>query len=92
MRRNSKQRDARTERHHYTTTAHESVRAVSNSGQRVPGGPISGGTNTALRRDMPGTPDKRAAYPRMNTMTNRKHGGPSTYYRAKEGFGYGYGR
>jgi len=30
---------------------------------------------------------KRAEYPSLNTMANRKHGGPSMYYRMREGIG-----
>lgn len=67
MRRNSKQRDAKIERHHYTSTAHESQPVRSNS-----------------------PAESRRGQGRLNTMANRKHGGPSMFYRDKEGYGYGY--
>ncbi len=85
MRRNSKMRDARIERHHYTDRLSEPVH--SNAGTYVPGSPTGGGLNATLRRDMPSAPNKRASYPRVSTMANRKHGGPSMFYRQREGYG-----
>ncbi len=85
MRRNSKMRDARIERHHYTDRLSQPVR--SNSTAYVPGSPAGGGLNAPLRRDMPSAPNKRAAYPRVNTMANRRNGGTSMYYRQREGWG-----
>ncbi len=87
MRRNTRIRESFREVHHYTTTAHQSAPVRSNSGQTVSGSPTGNGANQTLRRDMPDAPDKRAAYPRMNTNTNRRLGGPSVYYRAREGYG-----
>ncbi len=78
---------AQIERHHYTTTAHKSVPARSNSAVVVPGSPTGGGMNTALRRDLPDAPNLRAAYGKVSTMANRRNGGGSMYYRQREGWG-----
>ena len=73
------------ERHHYTDRT--SVPVTSNSRERVAGMPTGDGLNTTLRRDMPTAPNKRASYPRINTMANRRNGGGSMYYRQREGYG-----
>jgi hypothetical protein len=98
MRRNSRIRDAKIERHHYTTTAHtDTVALRSNSGTVQPGQQSADPTgNTATIRDYPGyvRADRTMTgwSSPLNTNTRLKDGGISSYHKPREGYGYGYAR